>query len=147
MSRNSARDNLLGKSDGSSNTGRPNRRVEESDETRNYDSQQLLQQQQSSITEQDSRLDDILNGVTRLKIMSTDINQELHLHHQLLGELDDQIDRTDSRIKSSTRTVADISDRDSGGWCSFCTMVLLLVLVVIMATTNWFCFLNVKRCH
>lgn len=144
MSRNSARDTLLGQSN---NTTKPTRRAEETDETRNYDNQQLLQQQQSSITDQDSRLDDILHGVTRLKIMSTDINQELHLHHQLLGELDDQIDRTDSRIKSSTRTVADISERDSGGWCSFCTMVILLVMIVLMATTKTFCFLNVNRCN
>jgi len=119
----------------------------ETDETRNYDNEDLQQQQQRTLDDQDDRLDDILNGVTRLKIMSTDINSELQLHHHLIGELDDQIDRTDNRIKSSTRSVVDISTRDADGWCTFCTMVLLLVLIVLLASTNWFCFvLNINRC-
>ena len=121
--------------------------VQESNDTINIDNTQLQSVQQSQLSEQDNRLDDILNGVTKLKYMSNDINNELLLHNTIINELDDTIDHTDSRIKKSTSGIVEMSRSDSGGWGSFCTMVVLLVLIVLLISTNWFCvILNPHRC-
>lgn len=74
-----------------SNRG-PRRPAAETSETSGYSNSQLLQQQQSSLAAQDEKLDGILDGVTKLKVMSQDINQELDLHAHLLTELDSAVE-------------------------------------------------------
>lgn len=130
----------------SSNSGAWRRRnnVEETGETAASTNQQLYVQQKESIAQQDEKLDNILAGVQTLKVMSQDINQELDLHHHLLNELDDAVEDTDKKIISNTRRIEHITRREAGGWCIILCMVLLLVAIVILVATNWFCYVFQK---
>jgi methyl-accepting chemotaxis protein len=117
---------------------------EETGETAGQTNQQLYVQQKESMQQQDEKLDNILAGVQTLKVMSQDINQELDLHHHLLNELDDAVDETDKKIQGNTKRIDNISRREGAGWCVILCMVLLLVAIVILIATNWFCYVFQK---
>lgn len=122
-----------------SNRG-PRRPVSETAETQSYSNQQLLQQQQATLAQQDEKLDGILDGVTKLKVMSQDINQELDLHAHLLTELDSAVDQTDGRIQRNTKRITNIEQAEGSGCCFMIIVILLAVLIVLLlAAPNWFC--------
>jgi chromosome segregation ATPase len=119
---------------------------EETEETKDMDNNQILQAQQHAIHRQDQQLDGILDGVTKLKEMSYDINNELTLHDHLLTELDSAVEATDGRIVRNTARIDEIEQR-SGGWCPIIIMVLLLALIVLLLATNWACHIfNSDKC-
>jgi len=119
---------------------------EETDETKDMDNHTILQTQQSQIARQDQQLDGILDGVTKLKVMSYDINNELTLHEHLLTELDSAVEATDGRMVRNTARIDDIEQR-SGGWCPIIMMILLLILIVFLLSTNYACHVfNSSRC-
>jgi ribosome assembly protein YihI (activator of Der GTPase) len=111
---------------------------EESQESQQISNQQLQSQQRTALSEQDSKLDGILDGVSRLKVMSSDINAELDLHQNLLGELDTAVDATDARLQRNTKRIEIVSEK-AGGCCGLITMVILFALIVILLATNWGC--------
>jgi syntaxin 6 len=112
--------------------GRSKRKVEETEETERLSSQDLYQEQQLVAKRQDEQLDEILAGVTKLKAMSQDIGTELDLHTQLLSELGDQVDSTDTRIRISADRVRDIEDKEASCWPLFIIVALLVVIVVLI---------------
>jgi SYP5 family syntaxin len=120
--------------------------AEESYESQQMTNQQLHAQQRAALSEQDSKLDGILDGVSRLKVMSSDINAELDLHANLLDELDTAVDATDARLQRNTKRIEIVQEK-SGGCCGMIIMVILLVLIVILLVTNWACHIfNSKKC-
>jgi len=121
--------------------GRGVRRVPlgaESEETAQLSNQQLYANQKSDLADQDEKLDGILDGVSRLKVMSQDINSELDLHASLLTELDGAVDATDARLQRNTKRIELVSE-SAGGWCGLLIMFLLFILIILLLATNWFC--------
>jgi SYP5 family syntaxin len=120
--------------------------AEESYESQQMTNQQLHAQQRAALSEQDSKLDGILDGVSRLKVMSSDINAELDLHANLLDELDTAVDATDARLQRNTKRIEIVQEK-SGGCCGMIIMIVLLILIVILLVTNWACHIfNSKKC-
>lgn len=131
---------------GAPRTNRRKKNFEETEETKDQSNSSLLQAQQSKINNQDQKLDGILEGVTKLKDMSHDINRELDLHSNLLNDLDSAVENTDTQIQRNTRRI-DIIEEKSGGWCALCTMLLLLGLIIFLAVSNDACHIfNSKKC-
>jgi syntaxin 8 len=111
---------------------------EESEETASVSNSQLYTQQKQQLDAQDAKLDGILEGVTKLKVMSQDINQELNLHEHLLTELDGAVESTDARIQRNTKRIGLIQE-SSGGWCGLIIMFVLFVIIVLLLSTNYGC--------
>jgi len=110
----------------------------EDDETRGVSDRSLLQQQHAMRDRHDQKLDGILSGVTKLKVMGQEINQELDLHTRLLDDLDGAVTATDERIVTNIKKVDHI-DRKSGGCCHLITIMLLFALIVFFAASNLPC--------
>lgn len=117
----------------------------ESADSQQLSNQQLLAQQSSALSAQDEKLDGILDGVSRLKVMSSDINQELDLHANLLTELDHAVDNTDTRMQRSIKRVEIVTEQ-SGGWCGLFCMILLFGIIVSLLVTDWGCKLPGAKC-
>lgn len=119
--------------------------ADESVESQQYSNAQLLTQQRSALSAQDEKLDGILDGVTRLKVMSNDINQELVLHEGLLTELDSAVENTDARLQRNTKRVELVTEQ-SGGCCGLICMALLFAVIIMLLVTNWGCHLPSAHC-
>lgn len=119
--------------------------AQESESSQQVSNQQLLAQQSAALSAQDEKLDGILDGVSRLKVMSNDINQELDLHANLLNELDSAVENTDARLQRNIRRV-DIVTEKAGGWCGIICMLLLFGLIISLLVTNWGCHLPKAKC-
>jgi regulator of vacuolar morphogenesis len=76
-------------------------KVDETDETRGRDNRQVLELQNSLVQQQDEQLDQMLNVVKRQKEIGRAIGDELDLQNQLLGELDQRVDFTKSRLSGA----------------------------------------------
>ena len=123
---------------GGAGARKPMSLADESDESQQHSNAQILAQQKSALSAQDEKLDGILDGVSRLKVLSNDINQELDLHANLLGELDSAVDATDARLQRNTKRI-EIVQEESGGCCGLLTMAILFGLMVMLLITNWGC--------
>jgi len=112
--------------------------AQETEHTEHLSNSELLQDTKETIAQQDQKLDRILDGVTKIKSMSYDINSELDLQQHLLQDLDESVENTDKRILQSTAGVDHIQEQE-GGCCALIVMVLLLVFIVVLASSNWAC--------
>jgi len=113
--------------------------IEETGETAALSNNQLHAQQKQQIAVQDEKLDNILSGVQTLKVMSQDINQELDLQHHLLNDLDGAVDHTDRKIQSNTKKIDQIESKETGSWIPLIIMIVLLALIIMLISTDYFC--------
>jgi hypothetical protein len=60
-------------------------------------------QQAAALQQQDEMLDDLANGVERLKRQSLLIGDEAKLHLNLLGDMENQVDVAHSGLEGETR--------------------------------------------
>ncbi|PVV04588.1 hypothetical protein BB560_000910 [Smittium megazygosporum] len=72
----------------------------ESETTVSLDNRELLALHSDVIKEQDGRLEMLSNIIRRQKFMGIEIGNELELQNQLLNEMDEDIDRTNNRLKN-----------------------------------------------
>ena len=63
----------------------------------------MLQTQRRMMDEQDSHLDQLAQSIGRQRDLSLQINEELDVHHGLLEEMDEELDRTGSRLSQARR--------------------------------------------
>jgi len=110
----------------------------ENDGTRGLSNRQLAEQQQLQFKRQDQKLDDVLEGVTKLKDIGTGISAEFDLQKPLLRELDENIDHTDAKLRINTQRVEQVNEK-AGGCCGMITMVILAVIIVGLISSNIGC--------
>jgi len=55
----------------------------------------------------------LVDGVTKLKILSSDINSELDLHQHLLSDLDSAVDNTDHNMQRNILRVEIVTEKSS----------------------------------
>ena len=82
------------------------------------------EQQRLLCREQDETISQLSRTVERVQGMAVRVNDELREQHKLIGEIDDDVERTDSRLKSlhgKLRHLANDSDRGK-----YCLIVVLL---------------------
>ena len=106
--------------------------AEETDVTLTQTSQQLQQDHNSRMQAQDGHLDTILTGVSRLKYMGQDINDELNLQNDLLDELDHTVDRVDYRLQDNTAATNALIRKEKAG-CGMWIILLLFIVMIIVA--------------
>ncbi|KAJ1663349.1 hypothetical protein IW140_001898 [Coemansia sp. RSA 1813] len=78
---------------------------QETTETRGLDNQGLLQMQNQRMDEQDQAAADLGQLLRRQREMGMAIGNELDLQNQMLGELDQDIDRTNGKLNSARRQI------------------------------------------
>ncbi|KAJ2551541.1 hypothetical protein EV175_003651 [Coemansia sp. RSA 1933] len=78
---------------------------QETTETRGLDNQGLLQMQTRRMDEQDQAATQLSDLLRRQREMGMAIGNELDLQNQLLGELDQDMDRTNSKLGSARRQI------------------------------------------
>lgn len=110
--------------------------VKETDETALLSNQQLHATQKDRLSDQDEKLDMIYDGVTKLKIMTQDINQELGLHENLLKDLDEAVERTDTKLQGTEKAV-DYVDKKKGGCMPLFIIFLLLIIIIFVGATDF----------
>lgn len=74
----------------------------EADEPSTHD---MLQSQRHTMDEQDVRLDQLAHSIGRQRDLSLQINDELDVHHGLLEEMDEELDRTGNRLSQARRSL------------------------------------------
>ncbi|XP_073537083.1 syntaxin-8 isoform X2 [Phyllobates terribilis] len=87
--------------------------LEEPEETRGLGIGELRQQQQRMIAEQDAGLDALSSIITRQKQMGYDIGNELDDQNDIIDDLTNLVENTDTKVRNQTRHVK-LVDKKSG---------------------------------
>ena len=84
--------------------------------------------------EQDDTIRTLGQSVERIQGMALRVNEELASQNQMLEEIDDEVDRTDSKLKSLHGKLSRLAnDNDRGKYCViFCLLILLGVLIFLV---------------
>ncbi|KAM3921934.1 syntaxin-8 [Leptodactylus fuscus] len=106
--------------------------LEEPEETRGLGIGDLKQQQQRMIREQDAGLDALSNIIARQKQMGYDIGNELDEHNEIIDDLTNLVENTDTKVRNQTRHVK-LVDKKSGSCAMMVVIVLLLIAIVVVA--------------
>ncbi|XP_071969827.1 syntaxin-8 isoform X1 [Engystomops pustulosus] len=106
--------------------------LEEPEETRNLGVGELRQQQQRMIAEQDAGLDALSSIIARQKQMGYDIGNELDEQNEIIDDLTNLVENTDSKVRNQTRHVK-LVDKKSGSCAMMVVIVLLLIAIVVVA--------------
>jgi hypothetical protein len=122
-----ARDSLLSNGDGKKYGNG------ESEKTREFTSQQLMEKTKDDMKEQDAILDVMSKGLDNLKNMGSTIKDEADLHLRLLDDIEDQVEKGDSNLKRETARTAFITKQSSTCWLYTTICVLLAVLIALIA--------------
>ncbi|XP_048055518.1 syntaxin-8 isoform X1 [Megalobrama amblycephala] len=107
--------------------------VNEPEETRGLGFGEIKQQQQQIIEAQDAGLDALAAVISRQKQMGQDIGNELDEQNEIIDDITQLVDKTDSRIKNETRRVR-LLDKKSTSCGMWVVIVLLLIAIIVVAT-------------
>jgi hypothetical protein len=110
----------------------------ETEQTRGLDNNQILQQQREAIKEQDKGLDKLSESIQKQKQLGLTIHDELVQQTAMLGELEDQVDGTTGLLKKEQSHVLQVL-KESKMNGLICCVVLLIIIFVVLALTNWGC--------
>ncbi|POY75567.1 hypothetical protein BMF94_1189 [Rhodotorula taiwanensis] len=93
-----------------------------------------MQHQSLLIEQQDRTLTDISGTVGLLREQAHLMGQEVYEQNQMLGEIDEHVDATSSRLaKAQNRMDRFVREHNSGSnWCIFILMVLLSILLFVI---------------
>ncbi|XP_051563606.1 syntaxin-8-like isoform X2 [Myxocyprinus asiaticus] len=95
--------------------------VNESEETRGLGFGEIRQQQQQIIEAQDAGLDALAAVISRQKHMGQEIGNELDEQNEIIDDLTQLVDKTDSRIRNETHRVK-LVDTKSASCVSSCVL-------------------------
>eukprot|EP00027_Filamoeba_sp_ATCC50430_P015370 CAMPEP_0168570010 /NCGR_PEP_ID=MMETSP0413-20121227/16488_1 /TAXON_ID=136452 /ORGANISM="Filamoeba nolandi, Strain NC-AS-23-1" /LENGTH=118 /DNA_ID=CAMNT_0008602595 /DNA_START=101 /DNA_END=454 /DNA_ORIENTATION=- len=101
---------------------------QETDETRGVSNEGLLSLQQKKMQDQDDALDILGQSIARTKEIAITIGKEADEHNQLITEIDSHVDRTNAKVKNTTRRVERVERkaRTKGMWATICVLFLIL---------------------
>ncbi|KAK7155220.1 hypothetical protein R3I93_009998 [Phoxinus phoxinus] len=108
--------------------------INESEETRGLGFGEIKHQQQQIIEAQDAGLDALAAVISRQKQMGQDIGNELEEQNEIIDDLTQLVDKTDSRIKNETHRVKLLETKSAscGMW-----VVIVLLLIAIIVVAAW----------
>ncbi|XP_063076990.1 syntaxin-8 [Engraulis encrasicolus] len=124
-----ARSNLIGGADGQGGAVNP-WLVDESDETRGLSFGEIKHQQQQIIEAQDAGLDALAAVISRQKQMGQEIGNELDEQNEIIDDITNLVDKTDSRIRGETRRVKLVETKSAS--CGMMVVIVLLLIAIIM---------------
>lgn len=79
--------------------------AKETERTRELDNEGVLQLQKQVMAEQDDDLMDLAKVARRMREMGVQINEEIVLQNQMLGLLDDDVDRVEGKMKVARKRI------------------------------------------
>ena len=82
--------------------------------------------------DQDAELEELSGLVTSTKHIGLAVGEELDLHARLLDDLDDDVNRTGSRLKRAQRIAKMVYEKSSNCKLMMCGTLLIVVLVVLL---------------
>uniref|UniRef100_A0A803YDC2 Syntaxin-8 n=1 Tax=Meleagris gallopavo TaxID=9103 RepID=A0A803YDC2_MELGA len=106
--------------------------LEESEETRGLGFDDIRQQQRRIIEEQDAGLDALSSIISRQKQMGQEIGNELDEQNEIIDDLTNLVENTDSKLRTQTRHVKMV-DRKSTSCGMLVVIVLLLIAIAVVA--------------
>ncbi|KAL7749648.1 hypothetical protein RI367_004875 [Sorochytrium milnesiophthora] len=100
--------------------------------TDNTAPQQLLQLQRRVFDDQDSHLDELAGTLQRQKHIGITMNDELDTQMGLLTELDTNVTRADSRLRSARKRLDQVSQtaKANGHWVLIIVLVIIFIIVL-----------------
>lgn len=101
----------------------------ESSRTAGVDNPGIIGLQRQIMREQDENLLKLEGTITSTKHIALAVNEELDLHTQLLDELDQDADATNTRLKNVQRRLGLLSKKASSGCSLMCFMLMVLAIV------------------
>ncbi|KAF7213276.1 syntaxin-8 [Nothobranchius furzeri] len=104
--------------------------VNESEETKGLTFGEIKQQHQRIIQAQDAGLDALAAVISRQKIMGQDIGNELDEHNEIIDDLAQLVDTTDSRIRNETRRVKLVETKSAS--CGMLVVIILLLIAIVV---------------
>lgn len=108
--------------------------VNESEETRGLTFGEIKQQQQQIIDAQDAGLDALAAVISRQKRMGEEIGNELDEQNEIIDDISQLVDKTDSRIRNETRRVKLVETKSAS--CGM-LVVIVLLLIAIIVVASW----------
>jgi len=82
---------------------------------------------------QDETLKHLANSVDRVQSMALRVNEELVDQNRMLTDIDNEVDRTESKLASVHKSLKMLAnDSDRGKYCVICLLIVLLVWLVMM---------------
>jgi len=120
---------------------------QETEITKDLDNVGLLRYQQAQMGEQDALLDVLSGSVGKQKEIALTISTEIEGQNQIIDDLHSHVERTDSRLRATTRKVEDVQAQSSDK-CMWVFIVLLVLLFIgVMATNQGCAFIkNAEKC-
>ncbi|XP_056607545.1 syntaxin-8 [Triplophysa dalaica] len=104
--------------------------VNETEETRGLSFGEIRQQQQQIVEAQDAGLDALAAVISRQKQMGREIGNELDEHNEIIDDITQLVDKTDSRIKNETHKVKLVENKSAS--CGMLVVIVLLLIAIIV---------------
>lgn len=85
------------------------------------------------VREQDDTIKSLATSVGIVQGMALRVNEELAAQNRLIEEIDDEVEKTDSRMKglhTQLRKLANDSDR--GKYCAIVVLLIVLIVLVLL---------------
>jgi len=103
------------------------------EEMKSMSNQQLMQYQKEKINEQDAKLDDIAMDVKKGRVLAKEAGTILKEQNKQLDQLQDDIDRLDSRFQKGIKRFENYVAKQQG-----CCIIIVLIIELVIAFLTWF---------
>ena len=91
------------------------------------------EQQRLLVREQDDTIKQLGSSVERVQNMAQRVNDELAEQNRMIDDLDEEVGRTDSRMKGLNTTLRRLSnDSDRGKYCLIIVLLIVLAILTLM---------------
>ena len=85
------------------------------------------------VREQDDTIASLSSSVDRVQSMAIRVNEELASQNRILGELDDDVEKTDTRMRTLNTRLRKLSqDSNRGQYCVICILLVVLFILVML---------------
>eukprot|EP01132_Coremiostelium_polycephalum_P002004 gene2004-2466_t len=126
---------LFGPETGKRVWGKP---AKETEQTKQYNNQQLYQNQKDVMKEQDEQLDMLSHSLLRQKNMANEMNKELDIHNQLLDDVEIGTEAVTHRL-TVTNSKLETLKQNAGSCCMIVVIVLLIIVTIVVLATQEGC--------
>jgi len=102
-------------------------------EDEDHQSTWARQEQQFIIREQDHAMDSIAGTLSTLAQQAGLMGQEIIGHNELLGDLEQGVDRADTKLNSAMQRMKKFlrdSEERGSGWCIIILIIILMILLI-----------------
>ena len=103
------------------------------EEMKSMSNSELLQYQQQKMKKQDDQIDDIIIDVKKGTVLAKETEKILDDQNKQLDELQEDIDKLDSKLKKGAKRFADYAAKKSG-YCIVIILVLELIAGILFIT-------------